>query len=314
MVVPVSKAQARQRAGRAGRETSGVCYRLYTEDDYFKFHDSNIPEIKRADLSSVILQMKALGIHDVHKFEYLERPSKESLIRALESLFSLGALTKDGKISEPLGKQMAELPLDPPYAKVLCMAKDFSCTQEVLTIISMLSVESDSIFFVPKGKKKEAVQSWKKFHSNEGDHFTLLNVYNSYVANRERKQWCFDNYINVRSIAKAQNIRDQLVEYCGQLNIPIVSCGNDLAAVRRSFVTGFFTNAAVLQPDGDYKTVADNKVVSIHPSSVLFNKKPPCILYNELILTKKQYLRNVMIIERDWLFELAAHFYEKGKK
>jgi len=87
-----------------------------------------------------------------------------------------------------------------------------------------------------------------------------------------------------------------------------------MTPVRRSFVTGFFTNAAVLQPDGDYKTVADNKVVSIHPSSVLFNKKPPCVLYNELIMTKKQYLRNVMIIERDWLFELASHFYEKGTK
>lgn len=99
---------------------------------------------------------------------------------------------------------MAELPLDPTFAKILLMSKDHECSEEILSIISMLSVEVDSIFYTPKTKKKQALQTRKKFLSNDGDHFVLLNVYNAYIANQCKKEWCLENFVNMRTLSKAK--------------------------------------------------------------------------------------------------------------
>lgn len=194
----------------------------------------------------------------------------------------------------------------------------------MLSIVSMLSVESDSIFYYPKGKKKEAEQSKRKFLSYEGDHFTLLNIYKSWISNNQSKDWCFQNFVNGKSLQKAKNIRDQLRQYLVAMNFPILSCLNDVDPIKKSFITGiffvnifviigFFCNIAKLQPDGSYKTVVDNRIVQIHPASVLQSKKVSCLLYNELVMTSKPYLRDCMIVEESWLSDLVSHFYENKK-
>ncbi|KAJ0095301.1 hypothetical protein Patl1_16693 [Pistacia atlantica] len=157
IVVPISKAQALQRSGRAGREGPGKCFRLYPESEFEKLEDSTEPEIKRCNLSNVILQLKALGIDDIIGFDFLDKPSRASIIKSLEQLFLLGALTDDCKLSDPVGHQMARLPLDPIYSKSLIVASQFNCLEEMLITVAMLSVES--IFYAPREKLEEGCKS-----------------------------------------------------------------------------------------------------------------------------------------------------------
>ncbi|OMO72033.1 hypothetical protein COLO4_27868 [Corchorus olitorius] len=148
VVVPTSKAQALQRSGRAGREGPGKCFRLYPESEFEKLEDSTKPEIKRCNLSNVILQLKALGVDDVFGFDFIEKPSRAAIKKSVEELILLGALTDDCKLSDPVGCQMARLPLDPIYSKALILASQFNCLEEMLIVVAMLSV--DSIFYEPR--------------------------------------------------------------------------------------------------------------------------------------------------------------------
>jgi ATP-dependent RNA helicase DHX8/PRP22 len=261
-------------------------------------------------LASVVLQLKALGINDVQKFDFMDPPPPAGIKKAIELLTTLGALDKDGQLT-PTGKTMAALPLDPMLSKSLIMAQEFECTEEILCIVSMMSGES--VFFLPRGnKRKSAEDAHKRFHAIQGDHITMLNVFREYLNAKNKKQWCAQNFINSRAIQHIKEIWRQLLDYCGQLGIRRVSAGNsNIEAVLRCLVSGFFIKAAVRQQDGLYKTLVGNKIVRIHPSSVLFSRRPICVLYNHLVFTKQKYMRDVVVIDQHWLAELAPHFYAR---
>ncbi|ELR15775.1 DEAD/DEAH box helicase [Acanthamoeba castellanii str. Neff] len=294
-VVPVSKAAARQRSGRAGRESAGECYRLYREESFLRFAESQVPEIKRANMASVVLQLKALGIQDVTRFDYMDPPPLDSLKKSIELLTVLGALDSENKLTSPIGRNMAALPLDPLLSKTLIMSEKFGCTEEILIIVAMLSGES--IFFVPRGdKKKQAELAHRRFHSIEGDHITLLNIYKAYQQATNKNNFCYESFINSRTIKHIQEVWRQLGDYCRQLGIERKSCGENTETIRRCLTSGFFLKAALAK---------------IHPSSVLFTKKPLCVLYNQLVMTKQKYMREVVVIDQNWLVELAPNFYAK---
>ena len=140
IVVPTSRASAEQRAGRAGRVRSGKAYRLYTEDDYKSLQTANVPEIQRTSLAPVILQLKALGIDNILRFNYPAPPPSENMIQGLELLYGLEALDEKGALTEPLGMRMAELPLQPMLAKMVLGSGQFGCMEEALSIAAMLQV------------------------------------------------------------------------------------------------------------------------------------------------------------------------------
>ncbi|KAK5575611.1 hypothetical protein RB653_006744 [Dictyostelium firmibasis] len=306
-IIPISKASAKQRTGRAGREFEGKCYRLYTQNTFEKLDSSSIPEIKRSNIANVILQLKTIGINDILGFDFLESPPVASVMKSLELLYCLEAISEDGSLTE-LGKKMALFPLDPMYSKTLIKSIEFECSEEVLIIISILSVES--IFFTPKEKKKEVEDVKKIFFSPEGDHITFLNVFREFQKSKsQQQQWCFDHFINLKSMVKVVNVFEQLIKYCFSLKLPIVSCGSDFDRVKKSFIGGFFLNTAILQPDKKYKTMVDNKEIQIHPTSFLFEQKPQHILYNELTITTKAFARNIIPIEGSWLAEICPKYY-----
>eukprot|EP01133_Synstelium_polycarpum_P002923 gene2923-3362_t len=305
-VIPISKASAKQRTGRAGREFAGKCYRLYTEKMYSSLDHSSIPEIKRSNISNVILQLMTIGVKDVLSFDFLEKPPLATVQKSLEQLYTLGALTIDSELTS-LGKQMAQFPLEPMFSKTLIKSAEFECMEEVLIIIAMLSVES--IFFVPKDKKKEVDSIKKIFFSPEGDHITLLNVFREYQKVNGSQQWCYDHFINTKSMIKVVNVFEQLYEYAASFKMNITSCQSDTERVRRAFVTGFFMHVAVLQPDRKYRTMADNKELHIHPSSFMYDIQPAYIIYNELTITTKPFARNIFPIESSWLPELVPRYF-----
>ncbi|KAJ3272638.1 putative ATP-dependent RNA helicase dhx33 [Terramyces sp. JEL0728] len=294
-VQPISKAAANQRSGRAGRESSGTCYRLYPEKLFNELEAETQPEIKRSNLANVILLLKASGIDDIVGFDFMDKPSRQALVGALEQLFALGALNDQGELTD-IGRQMSWFPTDPTFAK------KYKCTKEAIDLISMLSV--DSLFFSPTDKRDEAQASKKIFMSYEGDHITLLNVMKAYESTKGDAQWCHDHFISARSMKNIMDIRKQLLSFASQQNIDTsASCGQDYESLIKCLLSGFFKNVAIRQHDGTFKTLLTREIVYIHPTSVLFQTKQPAIMFSECVKTTRQYLKNVSVIQPSWLSE-----------
>ncbi|GFY65643.1 ATP-dependent RNA helicase DHX8 [Trichonephila inaurata madagascariensis] len=308
VVTPISQAQAKQRAGRAGRTGPGKCYRLYTERSYRdEMLTTPVPEIQRTNLAHTVLQLKAMGINDLLSFDFMDAPPPESLIMALEQLHSLSALDDEGLLTR-LGRRMAEFPMEPNLSKMLIMSVHLACSEEILTIVSMLSVQN--VFYRPKDKQALADQKKAKFNQPEGDHLTLLAVFNSWKNNKFSNAWCYENFVQIRTLKRAQDVRKQLLGIMDRHKLDVVSCGKTTARVQKAICSGFFRNAAKKDPQEGYRTLVDGQVVYIHPSSALFNRQPEWVVYHELVQTTKEYMREVTTIDPKWMVEFAPAFYK----
>ena len=308
VVTPISQAQARQRAGRAGRTGPGKCYRLYTEAAFRnEMLPNTVPDIQRQNLSHTILQLKAMGINDLLGFDFMDPPPAQTMITALENLYALSALDDEGLLTR-LGRKMADFPMDPSRAKMLIASVDLECSKEILTIVAML--EAQNVFYRPKEKQQQADAKKAKFHQPEGDHLTLLAVYNGWEASRYSNPWCFENYIQARTMKRAADVRKQLVAIMDRYHHDIISCGKNYNRVRRAITAGFFRHAAKKDPQEGYKTLVEGTPVYIHPSSALFNRSPEWVIYHELVLTSREYMREIITIEPKWLTEVAPTFFK----
>lgn len=307
VVVPISQAAARQRAGRAGRTGPGKCYRLYTEAAYRnEMLPNTIPEIQLLNLSMTVLMLKAMGINDLLHFDFMDPPPEANMIQALEQLYALQALDDEGLLTR-LGRKMAEFPLEPQLSKMLIQSVDLGCSEEILTIVAMLTAQN--VFYRPKEKQAQADAKKAKFHQPEGDHLTLLTVFNGWKANSYANPWCFENFIQSRSMKRALDVRKQLVGIMDRYKHDIVSCGRNYTRVCKALVSGYFRNAAKKDPQEGYKTLLEGTPVYIHPSSALFNKGPEWVIYHEIVFTSKEYMREVTAIDPKWLTEAAPTFF-----
>ncbi|KAK0246120.1 P-loop containing nucleoside triphosphate hydrolase protein [Armillaria nabsnona] len=308
VVMPISQAQARQRSGRAGRTGPGKCYRLYTEAAYRnEMLPNSIPDIQRTNLASTILQLKAMGINDLLSFDFMDPPPAQTMLTALESLYALSALDDEGLLTR-LGRKMADFPMEPPLAKMLIASVELGCSEEILSIVAMLSVQT--VFYRPKEKQGQADSKKAKFHQPEGDHLTLLTVYNGWKAANFSNPWCYENFIQARSMRRAQDVRKQLLGIMDRYKHDILSAGRDYNLVRMAIASGFFRNAAKKDPQEGYKTLVEGTPVYIHPSSALFNRNPEWVVYHELVLTTREYCHNVTAVEPKWLVEVAPQFFK----
>ncbi|KAK4162274.1 P-loop containing nucleoside triphosphate hydrolase protein [Cladorrhinum sp. PSN259] len=316
---PVSKASAAQRAGRAGRTKPGKCFRLYTEEAYQTLPDANIPEIQRSNLAPFILQLKALGIDNVLRFNFLTPPPAELMSRALELLYSLGALDDYAKLTKPLGMRMAELAVEPMMAKTLLSAPSFGCLSEILTIAAMTSL-GGSIWIQHEGEKKQTESAKRKFSAEEGDHLTLLNIYQAFVTKgRKESRFCYENLLNFKSMSRAVSIRAQLKRYLERFGLVVdeslsaqsTSNDNKGEQIRRCLTAGYFAHAARMQADGTFRNVSGTTVLHAHPSSIMFNRKADWVIFHEVMETgDKTFIRDITKIEKNWLLEYAPEFYK----
>ncbi|KAK0464548.1 pre-mRNA splicing factor [Desarmillaria tabescens] len=285
-----SRASANQRAGRAGRVGPGKSFRLYTKWAFSNELEANtVPEIQRTNLGMVVLLLKSLGINDLIGFEFLDPPPGETLMRALELLYALGALNDRGELTK-LGRRMAEFPVDPMLSKAIISSEKYECTDE----------------------KLHADQARQNFVRPGGDHFTLLNVWEQWAETNYSQQFCYEQFLQFKSLSRARDIRDQLAGLCERVEIVIKSNpnSNDITPVQKAITAGYFYNTAQLQKSGDsYRTLKTNHTVYIHPSSSLFQFQPPVktLLYYELVMTSKSYMRQVMEIKPAWLMEGAFY-------
>ncbi|KAJ5746111.1 Pre-mRNA-splicing factor ATP-dependent RNA helicase PRP43 [Penicillium odoratum] len=316
LVSPISKASAQQRAGRAGRTRPGKCFRLYTEDAFKKeLIESTYPEILRSNLSSTVLELKKLGIDDLVHFDLMDPPAPETLMRALEELNYLACLDDDGDLTQ-LGRLASEFPLDPALAVMLISSPEFYCSNEMLSIVSLLSVPQ--VFVRPASQRKRADEMKDLFAHPDGDHLTMLNVYHAFKgadAQANIKQWCHDHFLSLRSLQSADNVRKQLLRIMEREELEMVSTPFDdkkyYENIRRALCAGFFMQVAKKEPQGKtvYSTIKDNQNVLLHPSTVLAHDAE-WVLYHEFVLTTKNYIRTVTAVKPEWLLDIAPTYYD----
>jgi len=200
-VVPVSQASAKQRTGRAGRVAPGKCFRLYTQQTFNNdLEENTVPEIQRSNLCSVILLLLSLGITDILHFDYMDPPPEDTLIKALEALYALGALDSTGALTR-MGRRMADLPLDPMLAKTMLASEKYACVPQVITVCAMLSV-GGSVFFRPKDQTLHADAAHRAFWHPRGDHLTLLEVYEQWEESGFDQGWCREHYVQARYVIR----------------------------------------------------------------------------------------------------------------
>ncbi|ELT92990.1 hypothetical protein CAPTEDRAFT_98868 [Capitella teleta] len=311
VVVPVSQASAQQRAGRAGRIRSGKAYRLYTEDDFLKLKPGSVPEMQRSNMAAVVLQLKALGIDNVLRFSFLSPPPAQNMVRGLELLYALGAVNETCHLTVPLGIRMAEFPLSPMFAKMLMASKDFGCSEEAVTIAAMMQIQN--VFQTPSHNKINALKAKRLFSVAEGDHITMLNTFNAFLKWGKSARWCGQNFLNYKGLMRAIEIRKQLCALMKRAKVRLVSCNGDMVAIQKCLVSGFFANAARLNFSGVYRTIRDDYELHIHPTSVLYAEKPKqFVIFNEIVHTTKEFMRDVTVVDQRWLYELAPHYYDFG--
>lgn len=309
IVVPISQASADQRAGRAGRTQPGKCFRLFTAWAFkHELQPNTVPEIQRTNLGNVVLLLKSLGINDLIHFDFMDPPPAETLIKALEQLYALGALNDRGELTK-LGRRMAEFPLDPQLSKMIIASETYGVVSEIITIASMLSVNS-AVFYRPKEKATQADVAHKNFFSPLGDHITLLSVFNQWQDSGFSNNWCFENFVQFRSMQHARNIRDQLEALLERVEIAQSSDSNNLVGIAKAVTAGFFYHTARLSKGGSYNTIKNSMTVQIHPSSSLHESAPKWVIYHELVFTTKEFMRQIIEIQPEWLVEIAPHFYK----
>ncbi|KAK9383544.1 Pre-mRNA-splicing factor ATP-dependent RNA helicase [Kockiozyma suomiensis] len=313
-ITPISQANASQRSGRAGRTEPGVAYRLYTESAFRnEFYVQNIPEIQRTNLANTILLLKSLGVRDLMEFDFMDPPPAETMTSSLYDLWALGALDNMGQLTA-LGSRMASFPMEPSLSKLLIMSEEYECTQEMLTIVSMLSVPNT--FYRPKERQEESDAAREKFFVAESDHLTLLNVYSQWTANKQSDSWCMRHFLHPKTLRRAKEIREQLLDIMKLQKIDIRSCGSDWDVIRKCVCSGYFIQAAKRKGLGEYVNLRTSVTVQLHPTSALYGLGylPEYVVYHELILTSKEFMSTVSAVDAHWLAELGGVFYSVKEK
>ncbi|MCJ1259136.1 DEAH-box ATP-dependent RNA helicase prp43 [Lignoscripta atroalba] len=315
LVSPISKASAQQRAGRAGRTRPGKCFRLYTEGAFKKeLIEQTYPEVLRSNLASTVLELKKLGIDDLVHFDFMDPPAPETMMRALEELNYLACLDDEGNLTT-LGKLASEFPLDPALAVMLISSPEFYCSNEILSLTALLSVPQ--IFVRPVSARKRADDMKNLFAHPDGDHLTMLNVYHAFKspqAQENPKQWCHDHFLSLRALQSADNVRLQLKRIMEREELDLVSTPFEdkkyYENIRRALVAGFFMQVAKREGTGKtYVTVKDEQNVLLHPSTVL-GQDSEWVVYNEFVLTTKNYIRTVTGVKPEWLLDIAPTYYD----
>jgi ATP-dependent helicase HrpA len=335
-----SKAGLRQRHGRAGRTQPGVYLPLFTREEFdtgrpqflergqTKRPEYSVPEIQREDLSGAVLRMSRLHINDLEAFDFMNAPSKGAIHNAIKTLKILGALDADGAIT-PVGEQMATLPVEPRIGRMILEAEHFGCVEEILTIAASLS--TGTIFVRPIGEEVPADEAKTRLEDKRGDLFTLLKIVPLYKKQtpQYREEWAMQNYLNHHTLREILLIEDQLRNLLGWLNIPVTSLtqisgaqgakGPKSASKRggridlryqllgKAITAGLLQNLAVKKGETEYIR-ADGTTMRIHPASVWADRRPPIIVYTEVLeINGSTYAVNCQAVELEWIQEMAPH-------
>lgn len=202
---------------------------------------------------------------------------------------------------------MAEFPLEPTLAKLLIMSVDLGCSDDMLTIVSMISVEN--IFYRPREAAEAAEMKKERFNRPEGDHLTLLEIYNAWRRSTCPTAWCYQNFVQNGAMQKVKDIREQLLNTMGRNKLEVRSCGKQVQQIQKAICSGFFRHAAKRDKDG-YRTLTDGQGVYMHPSSSLFKSQPQWVVYHVAVMTNREYMREVGV---SWYEREIEYWFDRAR-
>ena len=355
-IEPISQASANQRKGRCGRMSEGICIRLYSEEDFNNRPEFTDPEILRTNLASVILQMTALGLDDIEAFPFVDAPDKRHIQDGVKLLEELGAIQpkkiksykhdgarfptrakdvsankngtryetcaieseekKQGWELTPIGRQLAQLPVDPRLAKMLLSAVDFGSVYEVMIIVSALSIQDPRER--PTEKQQASDEKHRRFADKKSDFLAFLNLWH-YVQEQQKeltknqfRRQCQKDFLNYLRIREWQDIYQQIRLAVREMGLPINSEKAEYQQIHTALLSGLLSHIGLKEAEKQQYLGARNAHFAIFPNSVLFKKQPKWVMAAELVETSKLWGRMVAEIEPEWIEPLAEHLTKKS--
>ena len=321
-IEPISQASANQRKGRCGRVSEGICIRLYSEEDFNNRPEFTDPEILRTNLASVILQMTALGLDDIEAFPFVDAPDKRHIQDGVKLLEELGAFetvqTKSGEKRRltTIGRQLAQLPVDPRLAKMLLSAVDFGSVYEVMIIVSALSIQDPRER--PTDKQQASDEKHRRFADKKSDFLAFLNLWN-YVQEQQKeltknqfRRQCQKDFLNYLRIREWQDIYQQIRLAVREMGLPINSEKAEYQQIHTALLSGLLSHIGLKEAEKQQYLGARNAHFAIFPNSVLFKKQPKWVMAAELVETSKLWGRMVAEIEPEWIEPRAEHLTKKA--
>ena len=321
-IEPISQASANQRKGRCGRVSEGICIRLYSEEDFNSRPEFTDPEILRTNLASVILQMTALGLDDIEAFPFVDAPDKRHIQDGIKLLEELGAFemvrTKAGEKRQltAVGRQLAQLPVDPRLAKMLLSAVSQGALYEVMIIVAALSIQDPRER--PQEKQQASDEKHRRFADKKSDFLAFLNLWR-YLQEQQKelsknqfRRQCQKDFLNYLRIREWQDIYHQIRLTVREMGLPINSEKAEYQQIHTALLSGLLSHIGLKEAEKQQYLGARNAHFAIFPNSVLFKKQPKWVMAAELVETSKLWGRMVAEIEPEWIEPLAEHLIKKS--
>ncbi|WP_272682334.1 ATP-dependent RNA helicase HrpA [Providencia sp. PROV120] len=315
-VEPISQASANQRKGRCGRVSDGICIRLYSEEDFLSRPEFTDPEILRTNLASVILQMTSIGLGDISAFPFVEAPDKRNIQDGVKLLEELGAIqvhqqSERGYILTDIGRQLAQLPVDPRLARMVIEARKLGAVRETMVIVAALSIQDPRER--PLDKQQAADEKHRRFHDKQSDFLAFLNLWDylkeqqTALSNAQFRKMCRQDFLNYLRIREWQDLYTQLRQVVKEQGFPINSAAADYRCIHTSLLAGLLSHIGQKDVEKPEFTGARNARFTIFPGSGLFKKPPKWAMVAELVETSKLWGRVAATIEPEWIEPLAEH-------
>jgi ATP-dependent helicase HrpA len=314
-VEPISRAAASQRAGRCGRVSAGVCFKLYDEEDFNKRPAYTEPEILRSSLAGVILRMKSLHLGDVEDFPFLEAPLPRMIADGYQLLAELGAIDETSKELTKVGFELAKLPLDPKIGRMILAAREHNCLREVLVIAAALGTQD------PRDRPQEhaaaADQAHAKWKDEKSEFLSYLKLWAAgdeiwkHETSNKQRQWCRQNFVNWLRLREWRDVHGQLMTLCHEHGWKENQIPASYEAIHKALLTGLLGHVGLVSEEDKNYLGARGIRFYIHPGSSLVKKAGRWIVAAELVETSRLFARCIAKIEPEWLEQVGAHLIRK---
>ncbi|MEW8509534.1 MAG: ATP-dependent RNA helicase HrpA [Candidatus Thiodiazotropha sp.] len=309
-----SQASADQRKGRCGRVSSGVCIRLYGEEDFEARRPFTEPEIQRTNLASVILQMKLLVLGEISEFPFIDPPDHRLIKDGYRVLEEIGAVAGDRRVTR-LGQQIARLPVDPRIGRMLLAAAHNHCLREVMVIAAALSVQDPRER--PLEKQQLADESHAKHRHDESDFLAYLSLWDEVEEQRKHQsknkfhRWCKQNFLSWNRVQEWHDIHGQLRGQLHEMGFRENNAEAGYEEIHRALLSGLLSHIGFRSKSRDYLG-ARNSRFFIYPGSGLYKKQPKWVMAAELVETSRLYARTLAAIQPEWVESAAGHLVKRN--